>query len=148
MTDALKIPARPSHKTTHDNGFLVAPEFPNNRRWQCRPDDRLEALLTSTRRLIGSASLSGWDGSSAMVAAEPLALHKGPMHGRIRVVQKSAILDQFGIEAAVIAVINLLGHQPVKHGTDRGDGVSGVNGERGIRWRRRMPTSAEPKMQS
>ena len=42
---------------------------------------------------------------------------------------EGAVADHFGVEAAVVGVVDLLGHEAVEGGADFGDGLVGVNGE-------------------
>src|SRR5262249_46494506 len=78
------------------------------------------------------------DGGSAVALLE-----NRPMHGIFRVVEKSAVADGLAVETAVVAVIDFLGHQTVKRGTDIAGGFGGVDdkGGRGVGLSKHTQTS-------
>ena len=54
------------------------------------------------------------------------------MNGVLVVILKSSILDELGIEPAIVGVVDLLGHQAVEHGADRRGHLRGIDMERRI----------------
>ena len=44
---------------------------------------------------------------------------------------EGAVVDELGVEAAVVGVVDLFGHEAVEGGADFGDGLGGVDGEGG-----------------
>ena len=55
--------------------------------------------------------------------------HDCPVTERAPPLRQGAVADQFGVQAAVVRKIDLLGHQAVQHGADLGGGVIDLNGE-------------------
>ena len=53
-----------------------------------------------------------------------------PVNRRAGVIQKSAVANQFGIQSAVVRMIDFLGHQAVELRADFSGGAACVNGER------------------
>ncbi len=56
----------------------------------------------------------------------------GPMRRCGWVIEKGAVLNQLGIQPAVVGMIDLLGHQTVEERTHLAGGMGGVNGEGGV----------------
>jgi len=64
------------------------------------------------------------DGANA-----PVVLHHRPMYGRGGIVLKRAVAHELGVKPAVVGVVDLLSHQPVKRRADLGDDVRRINPE-------------------
>ncbi len=56
-------------------------------------------------------------------------LHEHPSMRAVGVVHEGAVADQLGIEAAIVGVIDLLGHEAVEGGADLGDGLLRIDVE-------------------
>ena len=54
------------------------------------------------------------------------------MDRRFGVVQEGAVLDQFGVKAAIVGMIDFLGHQPVVKRADLADGLVNVHNKGGV----------------
>ncbi len=71
--------------------------------------------------------------SSSMLAAGVAVLDEGPVfevgaaHGL-----EGAVVDEFGVEAAVVGVVDLFGHDAVEGGAYLGDGFGGVDAKGGV----------------
>ena len=83
-------------------------------------------------RLLGSAALGPVVVSREMAAAEHAVFEEDPaFEAAAAVVLEGAVGDEFGVEAAVVGVVDLLGHDAVEGGADVGGGVGGIDGEGG-----------------
>ena len=54
------------------------------------------------------------------------------MDGPRGVVQKGTVLDQFGVKAAVVGMVDFLGHQSVVQRADFPDGLVNINNKSGV----------------
>ena len=61
------------------------------------------------------------------VAIGAVALDQGPMRGAVGVVMEDAVLNQLAVKAAIVGVIDLLGHQSVEGWADLDAGVLEIN---------------------
>jgi len=77
----------------------------------------------------GGAGPSGLVGSDVGVCVA--VLEEGPVADAAPIGQEGAIVDEFGVEAAVVGVVDLFGHEAIEGGADLGDGLGGVDAERG-----------------
>ena len=59
------------------------------------------------------------------------SLHHRPVDRRPGVVQEGAVLDQFGVQAAIVGMVDFLGHQPVMKRADLPDGLVNVDNKGG-----------------
>ena len=75
----------------------------------------------------GAGGLVDGDGGAGVAV-----LDEGPVfEAGAAIGLEGAVADELGVEAAVVGVVDLLGHEAVEVGADFGDGLGGVDGKGG-----------------
>jgi hypothetical protein len=89
-----------------------------------RGDDEFEAVGESGAGAGSGVKRDGGFGG-ALLDEDP------SLEAAAAIVLEGTVGDELGVEAAVVGVVDFLGHDAVEGGADLGGGVQGVNGEGG-----------------